>query len=274
MQIFILLSITGFIVLVYYFRQKKISARRSVLENASLPQEWLEIIERNVPIYSKLPRELKTQLHGLINIFVSEKNFEGSAGLVITDEIKVTIAAQACILLLNRKTNYYPNLSSIIVYPSSYIAEGKKAMGSSYVNVQQHRLGESWNNGLLVLSWDDVLRGAFDINDGHNVVFHEFAHQLDQDYGPADGLPKLENRSNYISWAKILTKEYDNLLKDISSGHKTVMDSYGATNPAEFFAVLSETFFEKPAALQKKHPELFNEFVQFYKVDPISWHSN
>lgn len=256
---------------VWYTRLKQRQGARLKIRKGPLPAKWLEFLKINVPIYSFLPLPLREELNGHVNVFVSEKHFEGCGGLVITEEIKVTIAAQACILLLNRKPEYFPNLVTILVYPSSYIAESTSALGNAVVSSEQHRAGESWNRGLIVLSWDDVLHGAYDFNDGHNLVFHEFAHQLDQEDGAADGLPRLEKRSQYISWARIFSKEYEEFVENVHKGHQTLIDSYGATNAAEFFAVVTETFFEKPKALQFKHPEIYGELVEFYKLNPVDW---
>jgi len=236
------------------------------------PPEWEEILARNVPLYARLPASLKQQLHGHIQVLVSEKHFEGCGGLEMTDEIKVTIAAQAGILLLNRKPRYYPRLESILVYPGTFLSESISYLGNHvYIEGQAAHLGESWRSGALVLAWDSVKHGVMDVRDGQNVVFHEFAHQLDQENGAADGAPVLERSSLYATWARILHKEYVQMQSKVRHGLKTVMDAYGATNPAEFFAVATETFFEKPHAMKGKHPELYEVLKSYYKLDPRDW---
>jgi len=235
------------------------------------PPGWKEILERNVSLYRHLPDALKKQLHGLVQVFVAEKSFEGCGGLEITDEIKITIAAQACILLLNRQPTFYPKLVSILVYPRAYIAEHAVSMGSSYVREQTIRAGESWSRGIAVLAWDHVKAGAIDCTNGHNVVLHEFAHQLDQEDGLADGTPILERRASYAVWIRILTEEYQKLRVEAQHHIRDVMDSYGATNPAEFFAVATEAFFEKPRQLKRRHPELYEELKTYYRLDPVEW---
>ncbi len=243
--------------------------RREQLRMAPFPTDWLIIIKRNIQIYRYLCEADRKELHGHILIFLDEKKFEGCGGLQINDEIKVTIAAQACILLLHRKTNYFHILKSILVYPSAYVAHESRPMGNGLVaEGESVRLGESWHSGAIVLSWDDVLCGAADIHDGHNVVFHEFAHQLDHDSGESHESPVMKRRSMYIAWARVLGNEYAKLRKDTEQGHRTVMDKYGATNPAEFFAVATECFFEKPVQLKRKHPELYEEFMIYYQQDP------
>ncbi len=243
--------------------------RRDRLRAIPLPQLWLKIIERNVPFYRCLPEADQRELQGHIQVFLDEKHFEGCRGLQVADEIRVTIAAQACLLLLHRDTDYYPTTKSILVYPSIYIAHVREAMGNGMViEGDSVRLGESWHHGVVVLSWDDVLRGASDIHDGHNVVLHEFAHQLDQEGGEAHGSPILPQRSMYIAWARVLGAEYVHLQQDAAHGRRTVLDKYGATNPAEFFAVATECFFEKAVQLKRKHPELYEELKLYYRQDP------
>jgi len=242
--------------------------RRKRLSQKAFPESWLEIIEGNVPFYRKLSNEDKEELQRHILIFIGEKRFEGCGGLQITDQIKITIAAQACILLLHRKTDYYPRLSSIIVYPHSYVAHVIKHLpGGVVTEGLDVRLGESWRKGVVVLSWDDVRCGAADIHDGHNVVFHEFAHQLDSD-GRGDSSPVFRNRSSYITWARILQRDFEKLRRDVSRNRKTFLDKYGGTNPAEFFAVATEYFFERPKKLKIVHPVLYQELKIFYQQDP------
>ena len=170
--------------------------------------EWREILERNVPLYRRLPEELRGQLHGLIQVFLAEKHFEGCKGQRITEEIKVTVAGQACLLLLNRPGHYYPKLKTILVYPQVYVAQTRYGDGFIEVEGLGAREGESWQDGPVVLAWDSVRHGAANVRDGRNVVLHEFAHQLDQEDGEADGAPILAGRSCYTSWARVLGEEY------------------------------------------------------------------
>lgn len=249
----------------------KRNIRRRRLLRTPLPQGWEEIIKQNVKLYNRLPGELKKQLKGLVNIFAAEKNFEGCAGLEITEQIKVTIAAQACVLLLNRKIGCFDKLKTILVYPHTYVAKKFSSGGVIEVQGRSVRLGESWQNGPVVLAWDSVIGGAMNINDGKNVVLHEFSHQLDQEDGVADGAPILASRSSYATWARVLGDEYEKLQNRAKRFRKSVMHRYGATNPPEFFAVATETFFEKPRQLKKKHPELYDALSDYYKMDPATW---
>ncbi len=246
-------------------------SRRRKLMNQPFPIEWIAILHRNVPYYRCLSTEEQKELQGLIQIFIAEKEFEGCAGLEITDEIKVTIAAQACILLLGRETDIYPKLRSILVYPRTYVAPAKYVENDILVTeTLEARSGESWSHGYVILSWNDVLKGASDIHDGNNLVFHEFAHQLDEEYGSADGTPLLQHRSMYLAWARVLGREYRQLVKNIEKNQPTLLNQYGATNPAEFFAVATEFFFERPRELKQLHPKLYQQLKLFYHQDPAS----
>ena len=271
MRLLFFFIVAGSIWAAYFLiiRMRRQARRRLILEQP-FPDEWVEILKQNLPPYTRLSADLRQELHQDIKIFLSEKSFEGCGGLTITDEIRVTIAAQACMLLFNRKDDCYPKLYSVLVYPSTYIAGGK-GLFSNKSEPKSVRLGESWGHGVVVLSWDSVKQGAFNFNDGHNVTMHEFAHQLDQEDGVADGAPILESRSSYASWASVLSHEFENLKRDKKRWRKTVMNKYGASNPAEFFAVASESFFEKPRQLKKKHPELYEELKFYFHTDPYSW---
>ena len=273
MRIFILLIAVGGAFLLFLAGKRVLrNRRRRQLTAMQFPQVWETILKRNVALYRHLPDDLRDQLHNDIKIFLDEKRFEGLGGLELTDEITVTIAAEACMLLLNRENRYYPGLISILVYPGAYVAEVNTPIGGGvYVEGPSVRLGESWQHGSVILAWDDVKRGAQNAEDGHNVVLHEFAHQLDQEDGIADGAPLLGKPSSYAVWAQIMNEEYERLRADTGRHKKSVLDEYGATNPAEFFAVATETFFEKPHQLKKRSPYLYAELKEFYKVDPAAW---
>jgi MtfA peptidase len=243
--------------------------RRERLRSEPFPPEWEAILRKNVPVYARLPEDDRRELRGHVRVFLAEKHFEGCGGLTLTDEIRVTIAAQACLLLLHRETGYYPRLITILAYPSTYVAHAREPIGGGMVlEGEVARLGEAWRDGVVVLAWDDVLAGASDLHDGHNVVLHEFAHQLDQEDGAADGAPVLEHRSRSVTWARVLGSEYEQLRRDAERGRPSILDDYGATNPAEFFAVATESFFERPAQLKAKHPALYEELRDYYHQDP------
>lgn len=264
-------AVAGFILITIIGIRIRRALRRKRLMTMPFPLAWQNILEHNVPIYRHLPPSLRAKLNSDIHIFLTEKKFEGCGGLNINDEIKVTIAGQACMLLLNRKSRCYPKLTSILVYPGAYVRKKITPFGGQYLEEQAVHAGESWPGGAVVLAWDHVKRGLMDIHDGHNIVLHEFAHQLDQEDGRANGAPILEQRSRYVTWARILSREYERLQHGGLCHQQSVMDDYGATNPAEFFAVATETFFEKPKQLKKKTPDLYDELKEYYQVDPAEW---
>jgi len=245
--------------------------RRSWLLAKPFPAAWLAIVIRRIGFYRKLQPQEQKQLLDLIRLFIADKQFFGCGGLQINDEIRITIAAEACLLLLNRTTSIYPDLHSILVYPYAFIAAHDKPAADGVVTAgNQGLLGESWQNGKIILSWDDVEKGMADFHDGHNVVLHEFSHQLDSESGSANGLP-LMRTSNIKQWAKVFSAGFAALNSAAARHQHSVMDYYGATNAAEFFAVATETFFEKPLQLQLKHPELYAELEKYFKVDPSQW---
>lgn len=245
--------------------------RRQQLANQPFPSDWIVILERHIPIYRNLPKTLRLKLHGHINVLLKSKKFKGCGGLKLTDEIKVIIAGVASLLILNQRGNYYSKLRLILVYPTAFIASKTTSIGDQYLEEKQVKSGESWGIGVLVLSWQTIRYDTQHWQDGRNVILHEFAHQLDQEGGRASGVPLMEKRSDYVTWARIFQNEYEQLCRDIERGVPTVIDEYGATDPAEFFAVATETFFEKPFQLQRQHPELYNELKRYYKLNPDDW---
>ena len=245
--------------------------RRARILRQSFPPAWLAIIERNVPMYARLPPADSAELLRRVLVFCAEKNFEGAGGLEMTDEIRVTIAAQACVLLLGLdEDEYYPRLRSIVVYPSAYRVPREQLEGGVIHAGEAVHLGESWQHGAVVLAWNSARRGAADPRDGKNVILHEFAHQLDQEDGTADGTPELERWASYAPWARVLSEHYLALRRSAIRGGKTVLDTYGATNEAEFFAVATEAFFERPTMLRARHPELYDELAGYFGQDPAA----
>ncbi|MGA2093333.1 MAG: M90 family metallopeptidase [Sedimentisphaerales bacterium] len=240
-----------------------------MLSQKAFPLVWLSVISTNCAIYRKLTAADKEELHHHILIFLAEKRFVGCAGLEITDEIKLTIAAYACVLLLHRKTDYFPGLRSILVYPAAYVAKETRHLPGGVVEEGYDvRLGESWPNGSVVLSWDDVRRDAADLRFGRNVVLHEFAHQLDSSFGRGDSSEVLKHPSAFAKWARVLYKNYIKLQQDLGVNKPTLLGSYAAEDPAEFFAVATENFFTRPKELQKSSPDLYQELKNFYHQDP------
>jgi len=265
-----LYAVAGLIVAGIMFALLLKQKRRTAVIQAPFPEAWKQILQKNFPLYRRLPESIRTQLHRKIQIFVYDKMFEGCRGLTISDEIRVTIAAQACLLLMNRESPCYPKLRTILVYPSAYIAKEKESFTRG-AEISSARLGESWALGTVVLAWDSVRGDALNFRDGFNVTMHEFAHQLDQEDGDGDGVPMLESYSAYTAWARIFAEEFRRLQSKLAQGKPDVLNAYGATNPAEFFAVATETFFEKPKALQLNHPEIYESLQKFYRLHPLEW---
>jgi hypothetical protein len=236
------------------------------------PAAWREILRRRLPAFARLPVDLQLQVKKHVQVLIAEKPFIGCAGLVVNDEMRVLIAAQAALLLLNHQAGYFANLRQVLVYPGAFVVERSTPDASGLTHETRRALvGESWQQGQLLLSWDDVLAGAADPDDGHNVVIHEFAHQLDQERGRANGSPWLGRRDGYTRWAAVLSAEFKSLQQRVARGEADVIHPYAATDPAEFFAVVSEHFFEQPAALAAAHPALYAEFARCYRTDPLSW---
>lgn len=262
------------------FSKRRKRQEREAIRARPFPPEWCQVLVRKFPLYNRLTEADRRELEGHTQVFLAEKNFEGCGGFEMTDEARVLIAAQACLLLLHRETDCYPNLRTILVYPDTYVAKTRwNEKDEDSDRDSRARLGESWDRGVVVLAWSSAAAGAANVYDGHNVVFHEFAHQLDQELGAADGLPPLQCEGakacyfRYATWARVLGAEFEALRQQHEKGRKTVLDQYGATNAAEFFAVATECFFEKPEQMKKKHSELYEELKEFYRQDPANWDS-
>lgn len=246
--------------------------QRNKIRQQPFNKSWRKIIQQRMPYFRRMPTDLQLQLKQHIQVFIAEKNFIGCNGIEITDEIRVTIAAQACLLLLNRPTDFYPNLTTILVYPSAFVKQQQSLNSDGVQFTSRNTLaGESWQTGRVILSWQDTMNGADIPDDGHNVVIHEFAHQLDQENGLANGAPFLNKGQSYKTWSSVFTQQFERLQHQASQGIPSLFDYYGATNPAEFFAVASEVFFEQAAMLNRHYPELYHQLKLLYGVDPVVW---
>ncbi|MEP0177573.1 MAG: M90 family metallopeptidase [Paraglaciecola sp.] len=277
-MIYCLLSIPVLILLYWLYRDKrklqKQQQRRAELRAQPFPEAYSQILEDDFPLYRRLPDELQQTLKQHIQIFLDEKEIVGRDGFDITDQVRVLIAAQACVLILKRPGNYYPGFQSILVYPDTYIAKNTRTEGMLHITDTSTRAGESWHKGPIVLAWSHVIQGARDSRDGRNVVMHEFAHKLDEENAAMDGLPMLPTAAQYQAWSEVLNAEFTVQQQKWADGIDDVIDSYGATSPAEFFAVVTETFFEKPHPLENHHPKLYEQFKQCYLLDPKQWSKN
>lgn len=256
--------------------------RRQAIVAQPFPAEWEGYLGKNVHFYAKLSSDEQSRLRDTLRILISEKSWEGCGGLELTDEIKVTIAGQAALLLLGMPHDFFPNVESILIYPTAYNAPqthvdpiageyGRIGPVGIVTESTSARLGESWGQGPVILSWEDALAGGRNATDGHNVVLHEFAHKLDTRSGGADGVPDLANQAQYDTWAEVMSAEYQALVDDAQHGRPTLLDHYAITNGAEFFAVATECFFEKGARMRQSHPRLYEALSGFYHQDPAAW---
>lgn len=246
--------------------------RRARVRRQPFPAGWRRILKRRVPVFRRLPVDLQLQLKKHMQVFLAEKPFIGCAGLQVTDEMRVTIAAQACLLLLNHpRPDYFPNLRQVLVYPGAFAVSRVHSDGAVVQDQRQVLAGESWQQGQVILSWQDALEGAAVADDGRNVVIHEFAHQIDQANGPANGAPLLTTTRDRRRWSRVWNEAFAELQAQAARGEPSLFSDYGATSPAEFFAVASEVFFEQPQQMAWEAPELYRELARFYRVNPINW---
>lgn len=256
---------------IWGIQRYRVRARRNRLFQEPLSPDQITILENNVPLYTRLPKELRESLQGCINYFLDEKVFIGREGLEITDEVRLIVAANACLLIVNTRKKRFPGFETILVYPDTYIAREVSYDGLVEIHKYSTRAGESWYRGPIVLSLTDVVRGSSNKQDGHNVVLHEFAHKLDEENEGMDGLPVLRENAHYKEWAEVLTLEYDEFLDRVDQGKNKVIDEYGAVSASEFFAVATESFFEKPEQMRKRLPELYQQLQTLYGLHPAEW---
>lgn len=248
--------------------------RRAALLATPAPPEWAETLHREYELFGRLDPEARAKLVDIARVLVAEKSWEGAGGFDCDDPVKVVVAAQAALLLLGVEHDYYDNIDSVVIYPAGYrIPGGRVGPGGLIVDTADRAvLGTAHATGAVVLSWRSARSGGADADDGRNLVYHEFAHALDMLDGVIDGTPPLPDRQTYRTWFEVMTKYYERLVAAAEQGRRgTLLDTYGATNVAEFFAVATEAFFEKPRAMQKRLPDLYRTMQLFYRQDPASW---
>lgn len=245
--------------------------RRKRLRQQTFPDQWRPILRRQLAPYDRLSAHQRTELEGTIHILLHEKHFEGCGGLDLTDDIRLTVAAHGALLLLNRETDFFPKLTSILIYPARYVVDSVRRLpNGTVVEGDEVRAGESWTLGTVVLSWDDTRGGVLNAHDGHNVALHEFAHQLDAESGSMNGAPRLPDAATQAEWQRVCTAEFDQLKRDLAARRRTVLRPYAATSPPEFFAVATEAFFERSTALRRRHPDLYHVLSHYYAQDPAT----
>lgn len=246
--------------------------RRRKLLAEPFPEAWLDILQTNVGLYALLPPNLQEKLRDTLRIFIAEKDWEGCRGLEMTDEVKVTVAALASILLLGQEGFYFDNVQTILVYPAGYKARRRQGLGGGvYIESTNALLGEANHyTGPITLSWNQILLAAREPGHGENLVFHEFAHKIDMLTGYVDGTPPMPAEL-LERWEPVMRREYRRLVHAAEWGRKSFLDPYGATDEAEFFAVTTEAFFDDPLGLRADHPALYRLFSELYAVDPAAW---
>ena len=241
--------------------------RRERLLAEPFPPEWRSIVDR-VPVCAALPEDERVRLHGIASVLMAERRFEGCGGLALTEAMKVVVAAQSAVLLLGHDNDFWSDVSSILVYPTTFAEPG----GARPIGRWDHRYGprdgEAWPHGPVILAWDAIERDLAHPETGRNVVLHEFAHRIDMENGDADGVPPLLRRVQPATWQSIMREAYDGLARESKDGVPTVLDEYGATNPAEFFAVATACFFTRPRMLEDRHPSLYSALRAWYRQDP------
>ena len=243
---------------------------RARLLQTPLSDHQRAIVAKQVPLTRKLPSELRGKLEGKINVFLDQVEFLGCNGLDVTEDMRLSIAAQACLLVVNSDT-WYDHLHSILIYPGAFKSRRKEHSGYVVTERETVRTGESWSRGPVVLSWAHTQQGALNDRDGHNVVFHEFAHQIDDLSGHTDGVPILDGKQSFAAWARAFVTAYESHVQHVRAGRKTVFDAYGAEGPEEFFAVAVEAFFEKPVALKHNEPAVYEQLAMLFHLEPATW---
>ncbi len=246
--------------------------RRARVRRQPFPPAWRAVLRERMPAFAQLPPDIQVRLKKHAQVLLAEVPFIGCGGLVVDDEVRVLVAVQASLLLLGRGDGGFGGLTRVLVYPGAFVVDRTLPQPDGTLREERQVLaGESWQQGQVVLSWNDVLDGAAEPEDGRNVVIHEFAHRLDQSQGGANGAPWLPGAGRRRQWARVFSAEFEALQRRLAAGESGLIDAYAATNAAEFFAVTSELFFERPEALAQAHPALHEQLRGFYGVDPRLW---
>ncbi|MDZ7804716.1 M90 family metallopeptidase [Thiohalophilus sp.] len=229
---------------------------------------WRQALSR-LPLLEPLNQDELDRLQRLATLFLHDKSLEGAGDLVVTTELKLVIALQACLPILNLGLDWYDGWVSVVIYPAGFTPLHTEMDEYGVVHeVSRPLSGESWERGPVVLSAEDSLGGG--LIDGHNLVIHEFAHKLDMQNGVANGMPPLHRGMSAPQWSKSFSAAYADLQNRIAHGKSVAIDHYAATAPAEFFAVVSEVFFEQPRVVQQTYPAVYQQLVQFYRQDPLN----
>ena len=230
---------------------------------------WREVVTQS-SLLATLSRRERARLRRLAGDFLHEKSFSGAGGQVLDDFIRAWIAAHACLLVLNLGLTGFHAFREVILYPDTFLVEREERDENGLVHrVRRPLLGEAWQRGPVILSWNDIRPGAQPHGPASNVILHEFAHKLDMLSGAANGMPPIHPDMDHAAWTAALSRAYRELHRQLEGHHHTAIDPYAAENPAEFFAVLSEIFFEAPDLLEQIYPAVYEQLRQFYRQDPL-----
>lgn len=243
--------------------------RARLLETALSDHQHM-MLWQQVPLVQNLPHDLRGKLEGKIQVFLDQVEFIGCDGLEVTEAMRLSIAAQACLLVVNIDA-WYQHLRTILVYPGAFKSMHQERDGYVVTEREAVRLGESWSRGPVVLSWAHAEQGSIIHEDGQNVVLHEFAHQIDALSGHTDGAPLLGRDHSFAEWERVFLETYDRHVRNVEAGRRTVLDAYGAEGHEELFAVAVEVFFEKPHALMREEPEVYDQLAELFQLTPASW---
>ncbi|NJD05283.1 MAG: zinc-dependent peptidase [Methylococcaceae bacterium] len=220
------------------------------------------------PILGRLRPGERARLRELTTLFLHEKLFEPVRGLTLDDSMRAMIAVQACLPILNLGLDWYDDWRTVVVYPAQFVRPRAQFDGTGVMHEWQEMLGgEAWERGPVILSWADV--EASGVGEGYNVVLHEMAHKLDMRNGDADGFPPLHRGMQTRAWTDAFAPAYEDLNRRAETGHDTPVDPYAAESPAEFFAVVSEYFFERPGVLMEAYPAVYRQLAEFYRQQPL-----
>ncbi len=230
---------------------------------------WFDVTAR-LPLLAQYDAVEKAKLRALTTLFLRRKSFTGARGIEVTPEMALIVAAQACVEILELGIDSFDGWYSVIIYPGTFVVEHEQIDEFGLVHEQRHALsGESWSQGPVILSWDDVARDSFTLRRGHNVVLHEFAHKLDMLNGRANGMPPLHPDMSIETWTKSLSRAYERLVRRVEHHHDDI-DPYAATDPAEFFAVICEYFFTAPDILHDHYPAVYRQLKRYFRQDPLA----
>ncbi|AKS46426.1 hypothetical protein SAMN05444287_1542 [Octadecabacter temperatus] len=254
---------------VCFWMWSKRQRRQKLLASRLSEQDWAAVVDW-VPMVKKLPPELQERLQGKMNLFLSQVRIYGKNGVVVNREVELSLSAQACLLIVNSDA-WYKTLHTVLLYPGAFQSKQQRQDGYLVTERKEVRLGESWRHGPVVLSWPHAEKGGVNDEDGHNLILHEFAHQLDALSGETNAVPILAKGQRHQDWEAAILRGYEAHVANVNGNRKTVLDAYAATNYVEFLAVSIEVFFEKPEQFHEEYPEVYEQISILLNLDPLGW---